>query len=103
MNEKFDELAKGLAQSVTRRGALQKFGVGLAGIALGSLGLASTAEAGGHCATNADCTGSNMPVCLDGRCKKATPIACNKCAYPYGCATQLCIANCDNICSGGGY
>ena len=34
MNDKFDELAKGLAQSVTRRGALRRFGVGLVGIAL---------------------------------------------------------------------
>ena len=45
MNDKFDELAKGMAQSVTRRGALKKFGVGLAGIALASLGLASKAHA----------------------------------------------------------
>jgi len=34
MNNQFDELAKGMAQSVTRRGALKKFGVGLAGMAL---------------------------------------------------------------------
>ena len=47
MNDKFDELAKGLAQSVTRRAALKKFGVGLAGIALASLGLANNAQAGG--------------------------------------------------------
>ncbi len=47
MNDKFDELAKGLAQSVTRRGALKKFGVGFAGIVLASLGLANTASAGG--------------------------------------------------------
>src|SRR5258708_19958919 len=47
MNNKFDELAKGMAQSVTRRGALRKFGVGLAGMALACLGLASKAEAGG--------------------------------------------------------
>jgi subtilase family serine protease len=32
MNNKFDELAKGLAQSATRRQALKKFGVGLAGL-----------------------------------------------------------------------
>jgi hypothetical protein len=38
MNNKFDELAKGLAQSTTRRQALKKFGVGLAGIALACLG-----------------------------------------------------------------
>src|SRR5262249_52522780 len=34
MHDKFDELAKGLAQSVTRRGALKKFGVGLVGIVM---------------------------------------------------------------------
>src|SRR5437867_49452 len=45
MNDKFDELAKGFAQSVTRRGALKKFGLGLAGIAVASLGLANTAHA----------------------------------------------------------
>ena len=34
MNNQFDELAKGIAQSVSRRAALKKFGVGLAGAAL---------------------------------------------------------------------
>ena len=46
MNDKFDELAKGLARSVTRRGALKKFGIGLVGIALATLGLANKAQAG---------------------------------------------------------
>ena len=46
MNNKFDELAKGLAQSVTRRQAFKKFGVGVAGIALACCGLASKAGAG---------------------------------------------------------
>jgi hypothetical protein len=45
MNNKFDELAKGLAQSATRREALKKLGLGVAGIALGLLGLASRAHA----------------------------------------------------------
>ena len=45
MNNKFDELAKSLAQSVTRRGALKKFGVGLAGVVLAALGLANKAQA----------------------------------------------------------
>ena len=39
MNNQFDELTKSLAQSVTRRGALKKFGVGLAGMALAWFGL----------------------------------------------------------------
>ena len=47
MNAKFDELAKSMAQSVTRRGALKKFGVGLAGFVLATFGLATNAEAGG--------------------------------------------------------
>ena len=45
MNRKFDELAKGLAQSVTRRAALRKFSVRLAGMALACFGLAHKTEA----------------------------------------------------------
>ena len=45
MNNPFDELAKGLAQSVTRRGAVKKFGVGLAGVALATLGLTNKVQA----------------------------------------------------------
>jgi hypothetical protein len=45
MNNKFDELAKGMAQSVTRRQALKKFGVSLAGMALACFGLASIVKA----------------------------------------------------------
>src|SRR5260221_430637 len=37
MKNRFDGLTKSLAQSVTHRGALKKFGVGLAGITLISL------------------------------------------------------------------
>jgi len=43
MNNQFDELTKSMAQSVTRRAALKKFGVGLAGMALAAFGLASKA------------------------------------------------------------
>ncbi len=45
MNDKFDELAKGLAQSVTRRGALKRFGLGLAGFVLAALGVTPRAQA----------------------------------------------------------
>jgi hypothetical protein len=41
MNNRFDELAKGMAQSATRRAALKKFGLGLAGMALACFGLAN--------------------------------------------------------------
>src|SRR5256714_8568071 len=54
MSNKFDELAKGLAQSVTPRGALKKFGAGIAGFALAAVGLTNKTEAGqagkGYCA-----------------------------------------------------
>ncbi len=42
MNHKFDEMAKGMAQSVTRRQAFKKFGVGLAGMVLARFGLANS-------------------------------------------------------------
>ncbi len=45
MNDKFDELTKAMAQSLTRRSALKKFGVGLAGAVLACFGLADRAQA----------------------------------------------------------
>ncbi|HAB18866.1 MAG TPA: hypothetical protein PLX89_20610 [Verrucomicrobiota bacterium] len=56
MNHPFDELAKGLARSVTRRGALKKFSVGLACFGLANkVGAATHA---GYCVAN--------PTSLDG-------------------------------------
>ncbi len=84
MNDQFDELAKGLAQSVTRRGALKKFGFGLTGVALAWLGLANRAEA------------KNKPP---GGGK-----GCNHCRYPYGCDTLPpdqqagCFYYCNYVC-----
>jgi len=52
MSNQFDELTKSMAQSVTRRGALKRFGLGLAGMALACFGLASRARAAnwnGYC------------------------------------------------------
>jgi hypothetical protein len=63
MSNKFDELAKGLAQSVTRRQAFKKFGVGIAGMALACFGLASKAEAG-----KKPCLPSYSPCSNDGQC-----------------------------------
>ena len=74
MNDQFDELAKSMAQSVTRRGALKKFGVGLAGTVLACFGLANRAHAGKKCITNADCPGNaggaDVYLCVNGRCVK---------------------------------
>lgn len=66
MNNKFDELTKQMAQSVTRRAALKKFGAGLAGMALACFGLAHKAAAGPKgtikCKADSDCP-PNLPVC----------------------------------------
>ncbi len=43
MNNKFDEMTKGLAQSVTRRQALQRFGKGIASVVLALLGAGKAA------------------------------------------------------------
>ncbi len=52
MNHEFDVLTKGLAQAVTRKQALKKFAIGLAGIALATFGLPQNTNAdpgkGGH-------------------------------------------------------
>ena len=62
MNDKLDELAKGLAQSATRRQALKKFGVGLAGLALACFALANKAEAKTfHCKCNQPDYGCDAP------------------------------------------
>jgi hypothetical protein len=67
MNDKFDELVKGLAQSVTRRQALKKFGVGLAGLALACFGLADRAAGKGRCKpAGAKCSRSTQ--CCSGIC-----------------------------------
>ena len=69
MNNKFDELTKSVAQSVTRRAALKKFGVGLAGMALACLGLANKATAQTACLPSGyTCTNSNE--CCSGHCKR---------------------------------
>jgi len=84
MNNRFDELAKGLAQSGTRRQALKKFGIGLAGMALACFGLASVAEA--------------KPTCIQagGICDK--PAGQNKCCAGLYCQrgsgpflTSICV------------
>ena len=68
MSNKFDELAKGLAQSVTRRQALKRFGAGLAGMALACFGLANRAEAtkGGCKPAGTRC--KNGTECCSGVC-----------------------------------
>ena len=80
MNNRFDELAEGLAQSVTRRAALKKFGVGLAGIALACFGLANKSTAGNDkvCTPPKWCDVSLNPCCCDSHCKTRLPTKCQQ-------------------------
>jgi hypothetical protein len=84
MNNQFDEFTKSVAQSVTRRAALKKFGLGLAGMALACFGLANKAGATtyrgycqihpglgspyytGMCMDIQSCTSSPSPDCPTG-------------------------------------
>jgi len=81
MNNKFDELTKQMAQSVTRRGALKKFGVGLAGMALACFGLANKAEA-----TPKDC----LPTGTMCERVNGSPIDCRRCCNGHGCGPLGC-------------
>ena len=69
MYNRFDELTKSLAQSVTRRGALKKFGAGLAGMALACFGLARKADAAnpqGYCQVQGDFLNARYTgMCMD--------------------------------------
>jgi hypothetical protein len=93
MNNKFDELTKSLAQSVTRRAAFKKFGIGLAGMALAAFGLASKAEAGGGgcghygsgCKSPADCCSG---ICVNGKCGCRTVADCR---HANTCANGFCV------------
>ena len=82
MNHKFDELTKSLAQSVTRRAALKKFGVGLAGMGLGCFALTSKGAATarrGHCGIRLVPYGAAYytGACVDTRvCNSGTSVDC---------------------------
>ena len=87
MNHKFDELAKGLAQSVTRRQALKKFGVSLAGMALACFGLASKAEAD-ECKPPTGC--DPTVSCCCNHCHTVIP----KCSPVHTYCENLCGVGC---------
>jgi hypothetical protein len=70
MNDKFDELAKAMAQPVARRAALKRFGIGLAAFVLAAFGLAPSAQAGNR--------GPGERCNNTGQCKKGLV-----CDYPF--------------------
>jgi len=79
MDKQFDELSKSLAEGVSRRQALRKFGVGLAGALLAAIGLSASTRSDGarrcknsgqHCVRDYECcfgfcnkSGNNHGTC----------------------------------------
>ncbi len=62
MADKFDELTKVMTQSVSRRQALRRFGVGMAAMALACFSFSNKAKAGWiHTCTDTDCGGYVCP------------------------------------------
>jgi hypothetical protein len=92
MNHEFDELAKGLAQSVTRRDALKRFGLGTAGFALALFGPANRAAGDPlkYCLSDADCPDSK--VCVLGFCVQEVKLCRSDadCPRQYYCAGGTC-------------
>jgi hypothetical protein len=82
MDNKFDQLAKTMAQSVTRRQALGRFGLGLAGMALAAIGLPSKAKAY-KCVPNGEPCGPDGGV---GHC-----IECCSCNYECADGDRGCV------------
>jgi hypothetical protein len=58
MNNTFDELARNVAESVSRRQALRRFGAGFVGFVLAWMGLANKVEADPKPKFICDCSGS---------------------------------------------
>jgi hypothetical protein len=81
MNNQFDNFTKSLAQSVTRRGALKQFGVGLAGMVIACIGLARNVEG-----RNAYCSPAGYK-CHDGFLDPGgdPKKECHKCCNPFKC------------------
>jgi hypothetical protein len=87
MNNQFDELAKGMAQSVTRRRALKKFGVGLAGMVLACFGLANRTQAknSGCIPSGHTCDPTNPGQCCSGICQGTLKGSGGKVGPPFKC------------------
>ena len=89
MNHTLDGLARGLSQAVTRRQALRRFGVGLAGVVFAAVGLESTASAG-----NKVCRARCFDTAKVERC----------CAQFHSVGSDAyltCIGSCEQICAMG--
>jgi len=77
--ERFDDLAKALASGVSRREALRKIGVGLAGAVLAGVGLRRAEAAQPHLCCTYFCKGEPTLVhkCIRrGTCESVAPVGC---------------------------
>ena len=91
MNDKFDELAKSMAQSVNRRGALKRFGAGVASVVLASVGLTNEAQAGPRPKTHFKC---NCGL---------TGYGCDITSPTYDACITYCGTSLDKHACGGGF
>jgi hypothetical protein len=87
MNDKFDELAKAMAQPVARRAALKRFGFGLAAFALAAVGLTPTAQAASR--------GIGEPCKNTNQCQKGLVCDEGVCMATYGGPGMPCNTNAD--------
>ena len=79
MDKQFDELSKSLAEGVTRKEALKKFSIGLAGILLAAVGLSGARQALAQKPVHYHCDCKLLPT--------------------YGCTTVACEAYCYSKCN----
>jgi len=91
MNNKFDELAKGLAQSVTRRQALRRFGTGVGAFLLAAVGLPRNAYAtktkdNGKDMYNGFCVVDGTTGTLSGACNSCANGVSNAAYFSPDCA-----------------
>ena len=108
MDNQFDELSKSLAEGVSRREALRKFGLGIAGVLLATLGLSRAASAAPcpkgqvHCGNGKD--GICCPYgyyCSNGACYPDCAIL--GCPTGYSCVNGACLRNCNILGCSSGY
>jgi len=91
MNNEFDELTKSMAQSVTRRAALKKFGGGVVAAIAASLGINSALAAGkSHGYAAVDSLGSYNGLCVDPTTCQSGPLSRGGKAVTIGPFTQAC-------------
>jgi hypothetical protein len=89
----FDELAKAMALSVTRRAAVKKFGYGLTTLALAALGLSTKAQAarpfpaGSRCKTSKQCKPGT--ACIQGVCVSSSGGDGSRCGTTTDCQPGL--------------